>query len=194
MSGRTLRVYLAFGSMRCLLRFSTVKSVLCARFHVNHSVLAASGCELQASSHHTAPARRLEIFLDQQRQEFITCRQLGASIIVTVVPPGEFGVPTSFKFDSSSPPPTPAMILSLLSKSREPRSDALGATAPIAASVNGRVVGLGKIVLKCVAPMSDFRRRRCLGPNVQVCWAALIFAAPVCCRQLLLKSEGDSFL
>jgi len=131
--------------MRCLLlRVSAVRSVLRARFHVSRSAAGAPGCELQAASQHTAPGRRLEIFLDQQRQQLKMCKQLEASIIVTVVPPGEFGVPTAFKFDSLSPPPTPADILSLLPNSSQP-ADADGVIAPIAAAVNGRVVGLGKI-------------------------------------------------
>ena len=131
-------------------------------FHVSCSPAIAPDSMPQATALHAAPDRRLEIFLDQQRQQHSAVTQLQSSIIVTVVPPGGLAVPTSFKFDSSSPPPTPAHILSLLPDSSKyspgsSHSDSNGALTPIAAAANGQVIGLGRSAhVYCLAHFSTF--------------------------------------
>ncbi len=137
-------------AMRFRLRyFSTLKSFLCARFHVMHSpAYSATDCQMQGASELSTSDRRLDIFLEQQTQPWNASKLLEASIIVNVVLPDGVGVPTSFAFDARSPAPTPAHILSIFPDSMKcipslSNSAALGGFTPIAAAVNGRVVGLG---------------------------------------------------
>ncbi len=127
-----------------VLRLSTARSVLCAHFHVTRS--PSSSFETQATLGNPASDRRLEIFFEQQRQPWNAIKQLDASIVVTVVPPGA-GMANILTFDAMAPP-TPSHILSLLPEplhSTGLKNDvAHKRTAPIAAAVNGRVVGLGR--------------------------------------------------
>jgi hypothetical protein len=132
-----------------LLHSSTVKSFLCARFHAMHKpAYSATDCQMQGASEYSISDRRLDIFLEQQTQPWNASKLLEASIIVNVVLPDGVGVPTSLRFDARSPAPTPAHILSIFPDSMQctpslSNSPALGGFVPIAAAVNGRVVGLG---------------------------------------------------
>ena len=140
-----------------LLRLSTARSVFCAHFHVTRR--PSSSLETQAPLANSASDRRLEIFLEQRRQPWNALKQLDASIVVAVVPPG-VGTPTFLTFDAMSPP-TPAHILSLLPGSVDASTGlkndvAHKWSAPIAAAVNGRVVGLGRFAPIILVPLSEF--------------------------------------
>ncbi len=112
-------------------------------------------CQLPSPSEYAAADRRLEIFFEQQKQPWNALKKLDADIIVTVLTSDGVGVPTSFKFDAMSPPPTPAHILSLLPDSIHPsmsmNSRAQIKFPPIAAAANGQVVGLGRSALVFLA-------------------------------------------
>jgi hypothetical protein len=132
-----------------LLRFSNVKTIFCARFHVIHSPgSSATACQMQAPSGYPTSDRRLDIFLEQQIQPWNASKLLEAGIIVNVILPDGLGGPRSFSFDARSPAPTPAQILSILPNSMKCTPSSNNSAnqegfAPIAAAVNGRVVGLG---------------------------------------------------
>jgi hypothetical protein len=144
-----------------LLNCSNLKSYFCARFHGMHSPSCSATIDnqMQRTSEYSNADRRLDIFLEQQMQPWNAPKLLEASIIVNVVLPDGVGVPTSLEFDARSPAPTPAHILSILPESVKSspslkNSAALGDFAPIAAAVNGRVIGLGdtcrcKEISKC---------------------------------------------
>jgi hypothetical protein len=140
-----------------LLRLSTARSVFCAHFHVTRR--PSSSLETQAPLANSASDRRLEIFFEQRRQPWNAFKQLDASIVVAVVPPG-VETPTFLTFDAMSPP-TPAHILSLLPGSVDASTGlkndvAHKWSAPIAAAVNGRVVGLGRFAPIILVPLSEF--------------------------------------
>ena len=135
--------------------FSTLQSVFCARFHVARGPASSLDCQLPSPSEYAAD-RRLEIFFEQQKQPWNALKKLDADIIVTVLTSDGVGVPTSFKFDAMSPPPTPAHILSLLPDSIHPSLGSMNSSAqrkfpPIAAAANGHVVGLGRSALLFLA-------------------------------------------